>query len=94
MCDEIDELDEIDLSDSSRWKQIPNPFADRLFKDISFPLDHNTIAYFQAIGDEFGLSAERIMTIYLRNIAYTGHKIDIELPKKGAAQEKPAVSSS
>ncbi|PHV08549.1 hypothetical protein CSQ96_03095 [Janthinobacterium sp. BJB412] len=91
MCDEIDE---VDLSDRSRWKEIPNPFFERLTREIAFRLDHDTIAYFQAIGDEFGLSAERIMAIYLRHIAYTGHRIEIDLPKKGAAQKKPAVSSS
>lgn len=85
MCDEFD---------VSQMLAVPNFYAEQLTRDLTVGLDHDTIAYFQAIGDEFGLSAERIMAIYLRHIAYTGHRIEIDLPKKGAAQKKSAVSSS
>lgn len=52
-----------------------------LTKEITFRLDHTSIAYFQEIGDKIGESAERVMNIFLRNIAHTGYCIEIEGPK-------------
>ncbi|MYM38294.1 hypothetical protein [Duganella qianjiadongensis] len=60
------------------WVPIANPFAAgggelrlRLHKDV--------IAYFASIGADAGWPAERIMELYLRNIARSGYRIPLEL---------------
>ena len=68
---------------------VPNHFVDKLTKEITFRLDHHSIAYFQAIGDEIGLPAERVMNLFLRNIAYTRYSIPIEGPKGIAEARLP-----
>ena len=73
MCDE-----ELDLS---QCVFLPFPHREKIGRKLTLGLSHGAIAYFKEIGDELGLSAERIMEIYLRHAAYTGYKVDIDLPK-------------
>lgn len=66
---------------------LPNPYAERLTREVSFRLDDETLGFFQAIGDEAGLSAERIMWLYLRQIAAEGRKVEFDLPGAGDRQK-------
>ncbi len=86
MCDE-----EIDIS---KCVPVPNPFVELLTREMTLRLPHETIDYFQKIGDDFGWPAERIITLYLRNIAYTGYKIPLDLPVLHAEQSTVAVGDS
>ena len=83
--------DDVDLSGTSKWRQVPNPYAEKLTKEIIFRLDHTSIAYFQEIGDQIGESAERVMNIFLRNIAATRYCIEIEGPKGVVHARAPSL---
>lgn len=66
--------------DLSHCVTVPFPHPEKIGRKLTLGLSHGAIAYFKEIGDELGLPAERIMEIYLRNAAYTGYKIDIDIP--------------
>jgi len=66
--------------DLSHWVTVPFPHREKIGRKLTLGLSHGAIAYFKEIGDDLGLSAERIMEIYLRHAAYTGYKIDIDMP--------------
>ena len=74
MCDEIDK----DFSDCT---SVPHPLAKIFCRDVTIGLAHEDIDYFKRIGDEYGISAERVITMYLRHIVYTGYKVNIDMPK-------------
>jgi hypothetical protein len=57
---------------------IPNPYFERLSKEITFRLDFDTIEYFQNLGKPYGFSAEDMIHRYLRYLAGTGFKLDLE----------------
>jgi len=82
--------DDVDLSDTSKWREVPNPFVEILTKELTFRLDHTSIAYFQDIGDKIGEPAERVMNMFLRNIAATGYCIEIEGPRGTVQARAPA----
>ena len=57
---------------------IPNPYFERLSKEITFRLDFNTIDYFQNLGKPYGFSAEEMIHRYLRYLAGAGFTLDLE----------------
>ena len=57
---------------------VPNPYFERLSKEITFRLDFNTIDYFQNLGKPYGFSAEDMIHRYLRYLAGRGFTLDIE----------------
>ena len=73
MCDED--------FDIKRCIAVPNPFADRLGKQVTLGLAYSDIEYFKRIGDKLGLCAEHVMEIYLRSIVHTGYEINIDIPR-------------
>lgn len=79
--------DEIDIS---RCVPVPNPFVELLTRELPLRLPNDTINYFQKIGDECGWPAHRIMELYLRNIAFTGYRIPLDLP---VLHSEPATES-
>ena len=83
--------DEIDVA---KCVTVPNPFIELLTRELPLRLPNDTINYFQKIGDEFGWPAHRIIELYLRNVAYTGYKIPLDLPVLNAEQAKEPVGDS
>jgi len=58
----------------------PNPYFERLSRDVNLRLDFRSIDYFQKLGEPYGLSAEDMMYRYLRYIAGFGYTLDINEP--------------
>lgn len=67
-------LKEYDFSES-----IPNPYFERLSKEITFRLDLDSLAYFQKLGEPYGMPAEEMIFRYLRHMAGSGYKADLGL---------------
>jgi hypothetical protein len=60
-------------------KAIPNPYFERLSKEITFRLDFDSFAYFEKLGEPYGMSAEDMIFRYLRHMAGSGYKADLGL---------------
>ncbi|NRR29459.1 hypothetical protein HSX11_04590 [Oxalobacteraceae bacterium] len=86
------EESDLAIPEAANLLRIPNPFRAKLCKDLTIGLPHGTIAYFQAIADELGLSLERVISIYLRNIAYTGYKIPIDMGVGDTPEQTPPLA--
>lgn len=76
MCD--DELDMsreiVSAAETERLRRL-------MGRKVTIGMAHSHLDYFKKIGDEYGMSAEHVMEIYLRHIVYTGYKVNIDLPK-------------
>lgn len=83
--------DDIDIS---RCVPVSNPFRELLTHELALRLPNDTISYFQKIGDEFGWPADRIIELYLRNLASAGHRIPLDLPILDAERAREAVGDS
>ena len=73
-------MDELD-TDYSRCEFVPHPLAKIMCRQVTIGMAHSHIDYFKKIGNEYGLSAEHVMEIYLRHMVYSGYKVNIDLPK-------------
>lgn len=47
----------------------PNPYAQKLKKQITIRLDEDTIEYFKAMSDEKGIPYQSLINLYLRDCA-------------------------
>jgi len=74
MCEEMKD-------DYSDCEFVTPPWINELGRRVSIGLAYEHIDYFKKIGEEYGLSAERVMAMYLRHIVYTGYKVNIDMPK-------------
>ena len=50
-------------------KSIPNPYAQKLKKQITIRLDQDTIAYFKNMAEEKGIPYQSLINLYLRDCA-------------------------
>ena len=64
--------DEYDFSESQ-----PNPYTQRLKKQITIRLDEDTIAYFKAMADEKGIPYQSLINLYLRDCAVSERKLNL-----------------
>lgn len=55
-------------------KAVRNPYAKRLKRQLTIRLDHETIAYFQALSKELSLPYQTLINMYLRDCAETGRR--------------------
>ncbi|MEM6300252.1 MAG: BrnA antitoxin family protein [Pseudomonadota bacterium] len=62
-----------DFSDS-----IPNPYAQRLKKQITIRLDEDTIDYFKSMADAKGIPYQSLINLYLRDCAQTHRELELE----------------
>jgi len=60
---------------NAEW--IPNPYFENLSKEITFRLDLRSLAYFEKLGEPYGLSAENMISRYLRHLAGSGYKANL-----------------
>ncbi len=63
----------------SERQVIPNPFAKELCCKINLTLPRKVVAYFDEVGKQTGWPAERIIELHLRNMAFTGRKIPLDV---------------
>jgi hypothetical protein len=76
MCDE-----ELDMSRYEYSEAETQRLRAMMGREVTIGMAHSHIEYFGKIGAEYGLSAERVMAIYLRHMAYSAYKVNIDLPK-------------
>ena len=66
--------------DFSKMKRAPNPFFEKLSKEVTFRLDFDSLAYFQKVGDSYGFPVEKVMQLYLQKLASAGGTLNIGFP--------------
>ncbi|MGV7209223.1 hypothetical protein ACLB1G_15355 [Oxalobacteraceae bacterium A2-2] len=71
-------MNEEDL-DLSTCAAVPHPVAKIMGRPVHIGLANSVIDYFDRIGAEVGLPAERVMELYLRHMAYTGYRLSIDM---------------
>jgi len=74
-------MDDEMRDDYSDCEFVPHPLMKIWARKLTIGLVHSDIDYFKRIGDQYGLSPEHVMEIYLRHIVYTGYKVNIDMPK-------------
>jgi len=65
-----------------------NPYAKKLKRPVTIPLDEQTIDYFKDLADETGIAYQTLINLYLRDCAATGRRVSIDWKrrsKSGAA---------
>jgi uncharacterized protein (DUF4415 family) len=54
-----------------------NPYASQLKKQITIPLDEDSIGYFKGISEQVGIPYESLINLCLRDCAIHHRKLDI-----------------
>lgn len=62
-----------DFSDSS-----PNPYAQKLKKQITIRLDEDTVEYFKAMAEEKGIPYQSLINLYLRDCAQSHRDLKLQ----------------
>jgi len=65
--------DHYDFSNS-----VPNPYAQKLKKQITIRLDEDTVRYFKKMADEKGIPYQSLINLYLRDCAQSHRELQIE----------------
>ncbi len=65
--------DHYDFSDS-----VPNPYAQRLKKQITIRLDENTVEYFKKMAEEKGIPYQSLINLYLRDCAQSNRDLKLQ----------------
>jgi uncharacterized protein (DUF4415 family) len=55
-----------------------SPYANRLKKQITIRLDHNTIEYFKRLSKETGFSYQTLINLYLKECAENNKKLRVQ----------------
>lgn len=50
-------------------KSVPNPYANRLKKQVTIRLDEDTINYFKGMSEDKGIPYQSLINLYLRDCA-------------------------
>ena len=59
-------------------KSVPNPYAQKLKKQITIRLDEDTIAYFKKMAEEKGLPYQGLINLYLRDCAQSHRNLNLQ----------------
>ena len=59
-----------DFSDS-----VPNPYSQKLKKQITIRLDEDTVEYFKKMADEKGIPYQSLINLYLRDCAQSSRDL-------------------
>ena len=59
-----------DFSDS-----VPNPYSQKLKKQITIRLDEDTVVYFKKMADEKGIPYQSLINLYLRDCAQSSRDL-------------------
>ena len=57
---------------------VPNPYAQKLKKQITIRLDKDTIAYFKGMADDKGIPYQSLINLYLRDCAQNHRDLKIQ----------------
>lgn len=59
-------------------ESIPNPYAQKLKKQITIRLDEDTIAYFKGMAEEKGIPYQSLINLYLRDCAQSHRDLRLQ----------------
>ena len=59
-------------------KSVPNPYAQKLKKQITIRLDEDTISYFKSMADEKGIPYQSLINLYLRDCAQSHRDLQLQ----------------
>mgnify|MGYP000122312028 FL=1 len=62
-----------DFSDS-----VPNPYAQKLKKQITIRLDEDTISYFKGMAEDKGIPYQSLINLYLRDCAQAHRDLKLQ----------------
>jgi len=65
--------DHYDFSEST-----PNPYAQRLKKQITIRLDEDTIGYFKTMAEQKGIPYQSLINLYLRDCAQSHRDLKLD----------------
>ena len=57
---------------------VPNPYAQKLKKQITIRLDEDTISYFKVMADEKGIPYQSLINLYLRDCAQSHRDLPLQ----------------
>ena len=57
---------------------VPNPYAQKLKKQITIRLDEDTISYFKGMADEKGIPYQSLINLYLRDCAQSHRDLQMQ----------------
>ena len=57
---------------------VPNPYAQKLKKQITIRLDQDTIAYFKEMADDKGIPYQSLINLYLRDCAQNHRDLKLQ----------------
>lgn len=78
-------------SEANQFVPTPNLFAARFGRDVRLRLHEDVVDYFAALGKDAGWTPEMMIELYLRNIAYSGYEIPLELVDFRTGSAHPAI---
>jgi len=55
----------------------PNPYAQRLKKQITIRLDDDTVEYFKGMAEEKGIPYQSLINVYLRDCAQENRDLEL-----------------
>jgi uncharacterized protein (DUF4415 family) len=55
----------------------PNPYTQKLKKQITIRLDEDTIAYFKGLADDKGIPYQSLINLYLRDCAQSHRDLNL-----------------
>jgi len=59
-------------------KSVPNPYAQKLKKQITIRLDEDTIQYFKNMAEDKGLPYQGLINLYLRDCAQSHRDLKLQ----------------
>jgi len=59
-------------------KPTPNPYAQKLKKQITIRLNQDTVAYFKGKADEKGIPYQSLINLYLRDCAQSHRELKLQ----------------
>jgi len=58
-------------------KSIPNPYTEKLKKQITLRLDEGTVRYFEELAEKKGISYQSLINLYLKECADSHRDLNI-----------------
>jgi len=65
--------DEYDFS-----KSVPNPYRQKLGKQVVLSLDEGVVDYFQQLSTEMGIPYQSLIGLYLKDCVRSGRKVSVD----------------
>ena len=57
---------------------VPNPYAQKLKKQITIRLDEDTISYFKGMAEDKGIAYQTLINLYLRDCAQAHRELKLQ----------------